>query len=199
MRLDRFQQQAWDILTSPAARDAFDLDKRADEDPRALRLHAGVRPRRPPTAAARPNWSQRMLLARRLVEAGVRLVTVDLPLVGHAREGLRVAAARLPAALGSGLLRAHRRPGSSAACSNRRWWSPGASSAARRSVNNDAGRDHYPNVFSAALAGGPVQGRPRGRRVGRQRRLPEGQSEDAAGRARDDLPAPRRRYRSDST
>ncbi len=30
-------------------------------------------------------------------------------------------------------------------------------------VNNDAGRDHYPNVFSAALAGGLVQG---GRVVG---------------------------------
>jgi uncharacterized protein (DUF1501 family) len=25
-------------------------------------------------------------------------------------------------------------------------------------VNNDAGRDHYPNVFSAALAGGPIVG-----------------------------------------
>jgi uncharacterized protein (DUF1501 family) len=25
-------------------------------------------------------------------------------------------------------------------------------------VNNDAGRDHYPNVFSAVLAGGPVRG-----------------------------------------
>ena len=24
-------------------------------------------------------------------------------------------------------------------------------------VNKDSGRDHYPNVFSAALAGGPVQ------------------------------------------
>jgi hypothetical protein len=30
-------------------------------------------------------------------------------------------------------------------------------------VNNDAGRDHYPNVFSAALTGGPVRG---GRVVG---------------------------------
>jgi uncharacterized protein (DUF1501 family) len=30
-------------------------------------------------------------------------------------------------------------------------------------VNNDAGRDHYPNVFSAALVGGPVKG---GRVVG---------------------------------
>src|SRR4029077_6796705 len=25
-------------------------------------------------------------------------------------------------------------------------------------VNNDAGRDHYPGVFSAAVAGGPVRG-----------------------------------------
>jgi len=30
-------------------------------------------------------------------------------------------------------------------------------------VNNDAGRDHYPNVFSAAIAGGKVRG---GRVVG---------------------------------
>ena len=30
-------------------------------------------------------------------------------------------------------------------------------------VNGDAGRDHYPNVFSAALAGGPIVG---GRVVG---------------------------------
>jgi uncharacterized protein (DUF1501 family) len=30
-------------------------------------------------------------------------------------------------------------------------------------VNNDAGRDHYPNVFSGVLAGGPVKG---GRVVG---------------------------------
>jgi hypothetical protein len=30
-------------------------------------------------------------------------------------------------------------------------------------MNKESGRDHYPNVFSAALAGGPVQG---GRVVG---------------------------------
>ncbi|MFO0803882.1 MAG: DUF1501 domain-containing protein [Gemmataceae bacterium] len=30
-------------------------------------------------------------------------------------------------------------------------------------VNNDAGRDHYPNVFSGVLAGGPIKG---GRVVG---------------------------------
>src|SRR5262249_19104346 len=35
--LDRFNQRAWDILTSPAARDAFDLDK----EPAAVRERYG--------------------------------------------------------------------------------------------------------------------------------------------------------------
>ena len=75
--LDRYNQHAWDILTSPAARDAFDLD----EEPRHIRERYGFMPAFDPGAANRcgaPAWSQRILLARRLVEAGVRLVTVDL-------------------------------------------------------------------------------------------------------------------------
>src|SRR5437660_6348422 len=75
--MDRFQLKAWEMLTSPAARDAFDLDK---ESPK-LRERYGFLPAFDPKAANRcgcPNWAQRMLLARRLVEAGVRLVTVDL-------------------------------------------------------------------------------------------------------------------------
>src|SRR5262249_11225374 len=75
--LDRFTQRAWDILTSRAARDAFDLDR----EPNAIRERYGFMPPFDPGAANRcgaPAWSQRILLARRLVEAGVRLVTVDL-------------------------------------------------------------------------------------------------------------------------
>src|SRR5262245_35713951 len=74
---DRFQQQAWGILTSPAAREAFDLDA----EPQAVREKYGFMPAFDPGASNRcgaPAWSQRILLARRLVEAGVRLVTVDL-------------------------------------------------------------------------------------------------------------------------
>ncbi|MBX6314245.1 MAG: DUF1501 domain-containing protein [Isosphaeraceae bacterium] len=59
--LDRFTQQAFDLLTSPAARQAFDLSK---EDPR-LRDRYG-----------RHQWGQAALVARRLVEAGVRFVTL---------------------------------------------------------------------------------------------------------------------------
>jgi hypothetical protein len=58
---DPFTQQAFDLLTGPAARRAFDLTR---EDPR-LRDRYG-----------RHQWGQSALLARRLVEAGVRFVTL---------------------------------------------------------------------------------------------------------------------------
>jgi hypothetical protein len=61
--LDRFQREAFDLVTGPAARLAFDL---TTEDPR-LRDEYG-----------RNNWGQSTLLARRLVEAGVTFVTVHM-------------------------------------------------------------------------------------------------------------------------
>ncbi|WZO97358.1 DUF1501 domain-containing protein [Isosphaeraceae bacterium EP7] len=59
--LDGFQREAFDMVTGPAARAAFDLSK---EDPR-LRDRYG-----------RHLWGQSALLGRRLVEAGVRFVTL---------------------------------------------------------------------------------------------------------------------------
>lgn len=64
--LDAYQQKAASILTSDGARKAFDIH---NEDPR-------VRDR-----YGRHETGQRCLLARRLVEAGVRIVTVDFPCV----------------------------------------------------------------------------------------------------------------------
>jgi uncharacterized protein (DUF1501 family) len=61
--LDTFEQQAWNMLTSRATREAFDLSK---EDP-------GVRDR-----YGRTSWGQQCMMARRLVEAGVDLVTTSL-------------------------------------------------------------------------------------------------------------------------
>jgi len=69
--LDRFGKKAWTILTSKKARDAFDLDS----EPGKTRERYGFMPAFDPKAANRcgaPAWSQRILLARRLVEAGVR-------------------------------------------------------------------------------------------------------------------------------
>lgn len=60
--LDRFDQDAYDFVSGPAARKAFFIDK---EDPR-LRDQYG-----------RNQWGQSTLLARRLVEAGATFVTVQ--------------------------------------------------------------------------------------------------------------------------
>ena len=61
--LDTYNQQAINLLTSDRARDAFDISK---ED-------AKVRER-----YGRHKWGQRALLARRLVEAGVSFVTMQM-------------------------------------------------------------------------------------------------------------------------
>jgi hypothetical protein len=61
--MDRFEQQAVEIVAGHKAREAFDL---SGESP-AVRDRYGSHP-----------WCQQALLARRLVEAGVSFVTVDL-------------------------------------------------------------------------------------------------------------------------
>src|SRR4051794_36430172 len=64
--LDRFGEKAVSLLTGPAAAQAFAVHR---EDPRTRDRYG------------RHVVGQRVLLARRLVEAGVRLVTVDFPTV----------------------------------------------------------------------------------------------------------------------
>ena len=59
--MDRFSQEAFDFVTGPAARQAFDINR---ENPR-LRDRYG-----------RHTWGQSTLLARRLVEAGATFVNV---------------------------------------------------------------------------------------------------------------------------
>ena len=67
---DRFEQQALSLLTSPEARCAFDLSQESD----ATRQRYG-----------RNAWGQQCLMARRLVEAGVSVVTTEFdgPLCGR--------------------------------------------------------------------------------------------------------------------
>jgi hypothetical protein len=159
--VDRFHQRAWDILTSRAARDAFDLDK----EPAPVRERYGFMPAFDPKAANRcgsPAWSQRVLLARRLVEAGVPLVTVDLRWWDtHVKgfESLRLGFLPRFDRAYSALIEDLDQRGLLPTTLVVAWGEFGRTPK----VNNDAGRDHYPNVFSAALAGGPVKG---GRLVG---------------------------------
>ena len=61
--MDRFNQQAVDLLTGDRARDAFDLDQESDR----LRDRYG-----------RHHWGQAALLARRLAEAGCGFIQLNL-------------------------------------------------------------------------------------------------------------------------
>lgn len=60
---DRFTRQAIDLVTGPAARRAFDIS----QEPESVRAKYGTH-----------EWARQALLARRLVEAGVSFVTIDL-------------------------------------------------------------------------------------------------------------------------
>ncbi len=68
--MDRFQAQALNLLTSPEAARAFDL---------------GLEGSRVRDRYGRHTWGQQLLMARRLVEAGVEIITTELsgPLCGR--------------------------------------------------------------------------------------------------------------------
>ena len=153
---DGFNQQAFDILTSPKARDAFDLDA----EPRKLRERYGFMPayKAPtPDRCGVPAWSQRMLLARRLVEAGVRLVTVDLRWWDtHVKGYETMRDGFLPRwdQAYSALLQDLEDRSLSDNVMVVAWGEFGRTPK----VNSTGGRDHYPNVFSASVSGGGIQG-----------------------------------------
>ena len=76
-RLNEFQRKAVDMITSTKVRDAFRLDK----EPTSMRERYGLDPGSDRKLEARkfgglPHLGQSMLLARRLIEAGVPLVTL---------------------------------------------------------------------------------------------------------------------------
>ena len=159
--LDRFQQQALDLLASERARKAFDLDS----EPASLREAYGKMPNFDPKDPERcgcPNWAQRMLLAARLVEAGVRLVTVDLRWWDLHKKGFESQKLgflpRWDRAYTAFLDDLERR-GVLDRTLVVAWGEIGRTPV----VNNNAGRDHWPYVMSAAFAGGGVKG---GRIVG---------------------------------
>lgn len=159
--MDVFQQQAWDMITSSRAMAAFDLDA----EPKRVRERYGFMPayKAPtPDRCGVPAWSQRFLLARRLVEAGVRLVTVDCRWWDtHVKGYETMRDGFLPRwdQAYSALIEDLQQKGLLESTLVLAWGEFGRTPR----VNKTGGRDHYPNVFSAALAGGGVQG---GRVVG---------------------------------
>ena len=76
-RLDAHYRKAFSLISSPEARRAFDLTR----EPAEVRERHGLDPTNPRKQEARkfgglPHLGQCLLLAKRLIEAGVRVVTV---------------------------------------------------------------------------------------------------------------------------
>jgi len=138
--MDSFYQSAYAMLSNEAAKNAFRIDQESDK----LRDKYG-----------RNAAGQRLLMARRLVEAGVRYVTVNVGgwdhheqiarRVGDQLKPLDQAFARLIKDLESrGLL-------------ERTLVLLTTEFGRTPKVNPRGGRDHWPGVFSIVMAGGGVK------------------------------------------
>ncbi len=145
--LDHFTQQAFGMLTSSRLLQALDLK---DEDPKLLERYGKGDAKVHGDAA--PMLNEQFCLARRLVEAGARFVTVAYGFwdyhgnnFGNARNDLPM----LDQALSTLIEDLHQR-GLDKDVSVIAWGEFGRSPT----INKDAGRDHWPRANCALLAGG---------------------------------------------
>ncbi len=165
--LDQFETQAMTLLTNPATRDAFDLEK---EDSHTRDRYG------------RNRWGQQLLLARRLVESGVEIVTSSIsgPLCGrvgnwddhavnhHVFEGLRFRMGNYDRALTALIEDIYSRGldrqvlvvvtgefGRTPKINFDR--STGAGDASAPAGTLQPGRDHWPRAFSNIWAGGGIK------------------------------------------
>jgi hypothetical protein len=139
--MDAFYQRAYSLISSPEARAAFDLNA---EDGK-VRDEYG-----------RNEIGQRLLMARRLVESGVRFVTVlygGWDMHTNIRDAMRGRVPPLDQAYAT-LIRDLDRRGLLGKTLVALTSEFGRTSR----INRTNGRDHWPKVFSVALAGAGVKG-----------------------------------------
>ena len=165
--LDQFESQALALLTNPKTKEAFDLTK---EDDRTRDRYG------------RNTWGQQLLLARRLVEAGVEVLTSSLrgPLCGrvnnwddhavnhHVFDALRFRSAAYDQAVSALIEDIYERgldkrvlvvvTGEFGRTPKVNYQpSTGAGNASAPAGTKQPGRDHWPRAFSNIWAGGGIQ------------------------------------------
>jgi hypothetical protein len=138
--MDSFYQSAYGLISSPEARKAFDLASEAD----SVKEEYG-----------RNTAGMRMLMARRLVEAGVRMVSLTYGGWDHHSGVQKGFAGQMPQfdKAFATLIRDLDRKG----MLDRTLVMVSSEFGRSPKVNKDGGRDHYPKVFSIAMAGGGVK------------------------------------------
>ncbi len=146
--VDVFQQKAFELMTSAAARAAFDIH----EEPDKLRETYG-----------RNSLGQSCLMARRLVEAGVRCVTIDHTNWDTHDNNFNVLKTDLLPILDKGMAGLLTDLSDRGRLDSTLVVVTGEFGRTPR-INQNAGRDHWGPSFTVALAGGGIQG---GRVVGK--------------------------------
>ncbi len=165
--MDEFDRQAWEMVTGDRARKAFDFAAEPASVRERYGIFPGYRSTRVFAGGDAPNWGQRVLLARRLVEAGVRLVTVDCRWWDtHEDNFWSLKNEFLPRwdLAYSALIEDLKQRGLLERTLVVAWGEMGRMPRINtRAGAGMGGRDHWPNAMSVAIAGGGVKG---GRVVG---------------------------------
>ncbi len=146
--MDSFYQKAWALLDSPESKAAFRLDGESDQ----TRDLYGMKPWGP---ILRPSAGARFLVARRLVEAGVRFVTVTYgawDTHSYHYRGIETQLPDLDRAF-AGLIQDLDQRGllesTLVLVTSEFGRTP--------RINAGGGRDHWPRVFSIVMAGGGIR------------------------------------------
>jgi hypothetical protein len=142
-----FQRKAFEVMTSPQAKKAFQIHQEPDK----LRDEYG-----------RNSLGQSCLMARRLIEAGVRCVTIDHSNWDTHNDNFRTLKRDLLPRLDAALATMFRDLAERRILDRTLVVVTGEFGRTPR-INKDAGRDHWGPAFSVALGGAGVQG---GRVVG---------------------------------
>src|SRR5205814_6984070 len=157
-----YQREAFNLMTSPAARRAFDIQAEPDR----LREDYG-----------RNSLGQSCLMARRLVEAGVRCVTIDHSNWDTHADNFGTLKRSLLPALDGALATLFRDLADRGMLESTLVVVSGEFGRTPR-INKDAGRDHWGPAFTVALGGGGIKG---GRVVGKSDDRAEKPADDPYG------------------
>lgn len=170
-RLEGFHAKAFGLLSSPEARRAFDLNR----EPAKIRERYGLPDRKDRSVEARkfgglPHLGQCTLLARRLIEAGVRLVTIasgrrfDQAWDTHRDHFPLLKRSLLPyfdqafSALLSDLAERGLLEETLVVAMGEFGRTPRLGQITSSAGAAPAGRDHWPHCYTVLLAGGGIQG-----------------------------------------
>ena len=138
--LDRFQRQAFDLISSPRSRDAMDLAQEPESETQRFGKH---------------EFGQSLMMTARLIEAGVRFVTVILEDWDTHQENFNELGGRLLPPLDQGLSAFLDRLNERGLLQKTSVLVTGEFGRTPK-INKKAGRDHWARAMTSLLAGAGV-------------------------------------------